>query len=153
MILCICVWECTGWCDVITLMVFYLDWSLNPDIKAVGCFHMHRKMACGGHSCLKSSLMLNGRTHKSTPGQNHNKWAKYEWMGLCNYVHDLIYFFSSMWINLRKHLPDPRLGLLSVSISSWTWLIKIFMSRIWQEYYYFHYLYYGLQARKKKKKH
>lgn len=80
--LCAYAWLCAGRCDVIILMVFYWDWSLNEDIKAVACFYMHGRVTCGGHGCFKSSLMYNGGTHKCTPGGNHRKWAKYAWVGL-----------------------------------------------------------------------
>lgn len=148
---------CTGWCDVITLMVFHWDWSLNEDIKAVGCFYMHGRVTRGGHSCFKSSLMHNGRgTHKCIPVWNHNKWAKYAWMGLCTYVKEecidsfVFFFFSSMWTNIRKHSLGPSLSLLSISIPSQAWLIKIFMSRPWHACHYFHYCYYAFQAGNKK---
>lgn len=47
--------------DVITLMAFHWDSSLNVDIKAVGCFYICMGgLMCGGHSGSESSVMHNG---------------------------------------------------------------------------------------------
>lgn len=57
---CVCVYMRTRR-DVITLMVFHWDSSLNVDIKAVGCFYICTGgLMCGGHSGSKSSVMHNG---------------------------------------------------------------------------------------------
>lgn len=104
-------------------------------------------VASNHHSCSMGGHTNPHQERTTTNEQNMNEWGYAPMFRR----HALIYFFSSMWINLRKHLPDPHLALLSVAFSSWTLLIKTFMSRVWQEYYYFHYLYYGHQARKKKK--
>lgn len=141
MFLCICVWECTGRCDVITLMVFYSDWSLNPDIKAVGCasicierWYVGVTVASNHHSCSMGGHTNPHQDRTTTNEQNMNEWSYAPMFRR----HALIYFFGlfpsfpfyffSMWVNLRKHLPDPHLGLC---ISSWTWLIKMFMSIVW----------------------
>lgn len=120
-------------------------------MKAVGCFYMHGRVRCGGHSCSESSLMHNGRTHKCTQGHNHTyKWAKYACEGSlgtlqekCVYLFALP-FFIPFTQTLAGHSLAPCLSFfLWICTLSQARLILVFMSLAWRAYYYYHYSYYA----------
>ena len=111
---------------------------------------------CGGHSCLKSSLMHDGRTHKYTRGHNHvYKWAKYVCEGsLGSLKEKWVHLFLSPFLqHATKQWQSAHLALvwvvfLCICIPSQARLILIFMSWAWRAYYYYHYCYYAFRGRK-----
>lgn len=116
---------------------------------------MHGGVMCEGHSCLKSSLMRHGRTHKYTQGHNHTyKWAKYACEGvtrlssgeMCLFVSPS--FAVTYTITPAEQPLAPRLScFLCICTPSQARLILIFMSWAWRAYYYYHYCYYAFQGR------
>lgn len=144
------VWD--GLCDVITRMVFHWARSLNEDIKAVGCFYMHKGVMCGGHSFLRSSLMHNERIQKYTQGHNHTyEWAKYSCEGSLsslNEEHSLFFHVTFRKKKVAKHSVVPRLScFLCICSRSQAVLTLIFMTWVWHTYYYYHYCYYAFEGR------
>lgn len=95
-------------CDVITLMVFHWDWSLNEDIKAVACFYMHGRVTLlafficmegwhAGVTVASSHHSSNGRTmHTGTESQQMSKICTSRVIAPMFRRNASIYFFSSL---------------------------------------------------------
>lgn len=117
---------------------------------------MHGGVMCEGHSCLKTSLMHDGRTHTNTRGdtithtneqnmhgRGHTRLSSGEMCLLDSFP------FTAACANTRRPLTCPFVGVVFLCICtlSQARLILIFMSWAWRPYYYYHYCYYAFRGR------